>query len=130
VRELSELDGPTRTEALRRFALLQAHLEQGAPLPSVARDAQVPLRTARRWVERYRADGLAGLARQGRADRGARRAIADDARKLVEGLALQQPPLSVAAIHRELLNWARASGQAVASHDTVSRVITAITRGC
>jgi putative transposase len=106
--------------------LLQAHLEQGAPLPSVARDAQIPLRTARRWVERYRADGLAGLTRQGRADRGDRRAISDDALKLVEGLALQRPPLSAAAIHRELSIWALASGQAVASHDTVSRVIAAI----
>jgi putative transposase len=126
VRELAELDEQSRTDALERFALLQPHLERGAVLSALARDAQVPLRTAQRWVQLYRAHGLVGLTRQRRADRGTRRTLSEDAIKLVQGLALQRPPLSVAAIHRELCSWARASGQPEPSHDTISRVIAAI----
>jgi transposase len=35
----------------------------GVPLTQAAREAQVPLRTAQRWLVRYRAGGLAALAR-------------------------------------------------------------------
>jgi hypothetical protein len=42
------------------------------PLARVARDHGVVLRTAQRWLCRYRAHGLAGLFRAPRADRGRR----------------------------------------------------------
>jgi hypothetical protein len=38
------------------------------PLASVAKEASLPLRTAQRWVSRYRRFGLIGLIRAGRAD--------------------------------------------------------------
>ena len=126
MRELSELGELARAEALRRFALLRPHLEQGEPLSVLARKAQIPLRTARRWVERYRAHGLEGIARRGRVDRGARRTLSEDAQRLVEGLALQRPRLSAAAIHQELSSWARSAGQDAASYTTVRRVVAAI----
>jgi transposase len=42
-------------------------------LKAIARDAGIGYRTAQRWVMRYRKYGLAGLARNDRADRGCRR---------------------------------------------------------
>jgi putative transposase len=53
-----------RREAMERFAILRPHLEDGAPLPEVAASAGIPLRTAERWLARYRADGITGLARR------------------------------------------------------------------
>jgi hypothetical protein len=39
------------------------------PLTRLAKEQQIVLRTARRWVERYRKSGLAGLVRKERNDR-------------------------------------------------------------
>ncbi|WP_371917538.1 helix-turn-helix domain-containing protein, partial [Pseudomonas sp. GP01-A1] len=47
---------------MARFAVLRPTLEEGVPLTRAAADADVPLRTARRWLTRFRRDGLAGLA--------------------------------------------------------------------
>lgn len=58
-----------------------------------------PLRTARRWLARYRADGLATLGRQVRADRGERRLPAELV-TFIEGLYLRKAPPSIATIHR------------------------------
>jgi putative transposase len=62
-----------REAAMRRWAVLRPHLEDSVLLAVAAREAGVPLRTVQRWLARYRADGLVGLARTARADRGQRR---------------------------------------------------------
>ena len=45
----------------KRMAVLRPHLIDGVPLARVAADAGIPIRTARRWIARYRADGPAEL---------------------------------------------------------------------
>jgi len=52
-----------RQVAMKRFAVLQPHLDEDVPLARAARHARVPVRTAERWLARYRQQGLAGLAR-------------------------------------------------------------------
>ena len=99
---LSEMPEGVRQRAFDRYQKLRPHLEQDAPLARVAREASLPLRTAQRWVSRYRRFGLAGLARAGRADRGKRRRLSDELLQLAEGLALQRPPLGPSAITSEL----------------------------
>ena len=42
------------------------------PLARLAREQGIVLRTAQRWLRRYRDRGLAGLVRATRADRGTR----------------------------------------------------------
>jgi putative transposase len=49
---------------MARFQVLKAHLHDSVPLARVAAAAGVPLRTVQRWLARYRAAGLAGLARR------------------------------------------------------------------
>ena len=48
--------------AADRLSLLHVHLHDGVPLASAARDAGVPIRTARRWLARFRDAGPVGLA--------------------------------------------------------------------
>jgi len=84
---LSEAD---RAEAHRRWLLLRAHLDDGVPLTHIAAQSGIPHRTLQRWLARYRAGGLAGLARAARADRGRSR-FPEPLRLLVEGLALRTP---------------------------------------
>src|SRR3954452_7336991 len=63
-----------QARAMARFAVLRPHLEEGVPLARAAGEAGMPLRTAQRWLARYRRAGLAGLARPVRSDAGAHRA--------------------------------------------------------
>ena len=69
-RPLAELSEIQRDRAMARFAVLRPHLEDGAHLAQAARAAGVALRTAERWLSRYRSAGLIGLARTPRTDGG------------------------------------------------------------
>lgn len=115
---LTELTDVRRELAMIRWALLRLHVEDGVPLAEVARQAGVPLRTAQRWLARYRAEGLVGLARQPRSDQG-RRALPDQLVALIEGMALRRPPRSAATIHRTVLELAGEQGWPTPSYSTV-----------
>ena len=59
------LTGLTETDrrlAMSRFEVLRPYLEDGVPLARADAASRTPLRTAQRWLHRYRASGLAGLA--------------------------------------------------------------------
>ena len=62
-----------RREAMARLVVLRPTLEEEVPLARAAAEADVPLRTAQRWLARYRKDGVQGLARPVRRDAGRRR---------------------------------------------------------
>jgi len=79
-----EMGPEQRSLARRRWDVLRPHVQDGVPLTQAAREAQVPLRTAQRWLVRYRAGGLAALARPERSDRGVRR-LPEELVRLVEG---------------------------------------------
>jgi putative transposase len=91
-----------RQEAMARFAVLRPHLNDGVPLSEAACDAGVPLRSAQRWLARYRATGLAGLVRAKRSDPGHRKFPAELVH-LIEGMALHKPRPAIAALHRKVL---------------------------
>ncbi len=83
------------------MAVLRPHLHDAVPLVDAAEKAGIPIRTARRWLARYRADGPAGLARPPRPEVGTRtfpKALVEP----IEGMALAKPPPSIATIHRRL----------------------------
>jgi putative transposase len=54
---LASLSDRQREQAMVRFAVLQPYLEKNIPLARAVRDGDVALRTARRWLKRYRAEG-------------------------------------------------------------------------
>lgn len=122
---LADLTEAQRDEALRRWRVLRPVVEDGVPLTAAATTAGVPERTARRWLARYRAAGLVGLACPIRADRGRRRLPADLA-ALVEGLALRRPAPSVAHVHRQVVDVAQRHGWPVPSYATVYAIVRGI----
>jgi putative transposase len=99
VTPLSALTEQEREQAMARFGVLQPFLEDAVELRQLAQQQQLALRTLRRWVHRYTTEGLAGLVRQRRTDRGGHRRLPAELHQCIEGLALQAPPLSVAVIH-------------------------------
>jgi transposase len=56
--------------AIERYRVHEPHLADGIPLADLARTGTLSERTLQRWLGRYRAEGLAGLARLPRNDRG------------------------------------------------------------
>ena len=119
---LNGLSEAERTLDFERFELLRPCLEEGVPLACVARDRGLALRTAQRWAGQYRRDGLAGLARKGRSDRG-KRHLSESLRQSIEGLALKKPPLSAASVHRQAITLAKQIGESPPSYSTVYAVI-------
>jgi putative transposase len=120
---LAGLTEESRKLALDRFRLIQPHLEQNQSLQSVAYAAGVPYRTAQRWVAQYRLFGLAALARKRREDRGGRRVVSAKLKEVIEGLALQKPPLPLAALFRQVQRLSKDLGENAPSYGTVFSIV-------
>jgi putative transposase len=119
---LSSLSDEARASALARFQIIRPFLEDGVPLTQVAREQGVILRTARRWVQRYRREGLSGLARKERDDKDQRK-LTPALQQVIEGLALRKPRLSAATIHRMVAETAQKLGPPPPSYKVVHAVI-------
>lgn len=118
-----ELTPAQRTEAMRRYRMLELHLTGGVPLTRAAREAGIGERTARRWLAHYRAHGLAGLARTPRRTGRTTRA---ELVQLIEGLALTRPAPSIAAIHRRVSTVADHQKWPTPSYSTVYAIVRSL----
>ncbi|MFF3437586.1 Mu transposase C-terminal domain-containing protein [Streptosporangium sp. NPDC002721] len=112
------LTEPQRQSAMDRLVILRSHLDDAVPIVRVAETKGIPERTLRRWLSAYRRDGLTGLARQPRADKGRRR-LPDELVLLIEGLALRRPRPSIATVHRHSAEVAAQRGWPIPSYATV-----------
>src|SRR6202049_4874798 len=116
---LTSLSEAQRTQALERFALLRPALEGQISQTQLARDQHLSLSTIQRWIKQYREKGLAWLANARRSDKGKSRRLPAEAITLIEGLALQTPPRSMAAIHRQVSAIAKEQGWTPPSYGRV-----------
>lgn len=108
---LTALTSAQRAQALERFTIIRPALEEGVSRAQVARTSQIAPSTVQFWIKRYREKGLAGLANNvARSDKGTSRKLPETAIQLIEGLALQKPPRSMAAIHRQVATITKEQG--------------------
>ncbi len=119
---LTALSDSEREQALNRFRILQPYLEGQQALTTIAQEQAVALRTLQRWLSRYQEDGLVGLVRKHRADKG-KRQMKVELQHLIEGLALQKTKPSAAAIHRQVVELADKEGWEAPSYSRVYDVI-------
>jgi transposase-like protein len=121
---LTALSEEQRAQAQSRFAIIRPALEDGITQAQVARSHNIPASTIQRWVKRYRNEGLAGLLdRSSRSDKGKSRRLPPDAITLIEGLASQTPPRSMAVIHRQVVSIAEEQGWKPPGYDRVRQII-------
>ncbi|HET7639135.1 MAG TPA: helix-turn-helix domain-containing protein, partial [Ktedonobacteraceae bacterium] len=120
---MTSLSDTQRTQALERFALLRPALEGQMTQTQLSHEQHVSLSTIQRWLKQYREHGLAGLANARRSDKGKSRRLPTEAITLIEGLALQTPPRSMAAIHRQVSAIAKEQGWTPPSYDRVRQII-------
>jgi len=109
--------------ALERFQVIRPFLDKEASLSKIARECDMQLRTAQRWVSSYRAEGMVGLARKGRADAGCPR-HSPDLQRVIEGLCLQKPRPSIATVHRNAVDVARKLGEKPPSYSLVYALVS------
>jgi putative transposase len=113
-----------RAQALERFAIIRPAVEKEISQAQVARTHHLAPSTVQLWVKQYREKGLAGLAKPAkRSDKGKSRRLPEQAITLVEGLALQTPPRSAAAIHRQVAQIAKEQGWNPPSYERVRQII-------
>jgi len=72
--------------AFEKFQILRPHLEEEVPLPKIAKLHTISLSTLKRWLRNYKAQGLVGLERKPRSDKGKRQLITNELEELVEAL--------------------------------------------
>lgn len=126
----SSLDGLSNAErltALERYRIIRPFLDAQTSLTAAAQNQGISLRSAQRWVESYRRQGLIGLTRKIRTD--ARAQIFSPLRDLIEGLALQRPQPSAATIHRKILLAAKKLDLKPPSYAFVHKVISRLNPG-
>lgn len=120
---LTGLSTAQRTQAYSRFTIISPVLEEGVSQAHVARIHGVPVSTIQRWVKRYRENGIAGLGDAERSDKGTPRRLPPNTIALVERLALQSSPRSVAAVHRQVTAIAREQGWNPPSYARVRQIM-------
>ena len=83
-------------------------------------------RSAQRWVSLYRQFGLTALGRKRRTDTGQHREMSAKLKEAIEGIALQKPPIPVAAICRQARRLAQDLGEEPPSYWLVYRIVAAL----
>lgn len=111
--------------AVERYRALEPHLTDGVALAELARAGVASERTLQRWLRCYRAEGLAGLTRSPRGDRG-KVHMPDHLVALVRALAVKRPRPPVSAIHRKVVALSLADGRPAPSYSSVARIVSAI----
>ena len=107
---LTALSEEQRALASARFEVVRPALEDGISQMQIARAHQIAKSKVQRWIARYREQGLAGLITTARKDKGKSRRLPEQAITLVEGLALQTPQRSAAAIYCQVAQIAKEQG--------------------
>lgn len=109
--------------AIEKFHIIQPHLEDNVSKIEIARLHGLDRKTIAHWLSCYQTEGLSGLKRKNRIDRGQPAYINDDLKKVIEALALKNPPISISAIHRKAIRIAQHQEWNNPSYKVVYRII-------
>lgn len=91
-----------KKEALDIFRILKRHFDDGVSIPELAKQTGKSERTLYRHIQVFREQGVGGLTRAGRADKGRRRKISAEVEKAIEGLCLQSPKPPISWVYRQI----------------------------
>lgn len=116
----------TRKSAFEKYKIIQFYLDDITSLSSIARETGISIRTLHRWVNQYLKNGLDGLKSKSRDDKGCYRALSENLAQVIEGLTLQKPKRTVAAIHRQIVRHTQDNNLQIPSYAVVSKIVNNI----
>ena len=120
---LTQLSDEERGNATQKYRLIEPYLNNEQTLKLVAQNKSIPVRTLGLWVKKYREQGLIGLARRSRCDKGSPRQYEANLQKAIEGIYLKKPMLSAANIHTLITEYCHQNNLKVPSYRSVCRAI-------
>lgn len=108
-----------KLSSLDKYRIILPILEREVSATKVSKTKGIPVRTLHYWVKQFSKEGLSGLERTKRKDRGSTRLLAPELTELIQAFALQKPPLTISAIHRKISILAQRSDLKALSYGTV-----------
>ena len=112
--------------ALEKYKIIHPYLEEETTLSKIAKQHSLSLKTLKRWVKAYRDKGLSGLNRKTRSNQGVRSSLTKELEELIEALALRKTPITLAAIHRKIVEVAEEKKLKAPSYRVVRDVVQSI----
>ena len=111
-----------KLSSIDKHRLILPILKREVNAMEISKESGIPVRTLRHWVKEFSQKGLPGLNRSKRKDSGAHRILTEELAELIQGLALQKPPLSISSIHRKVRILAERANLRPPSYETVYNI--------
>jgi putative transposase len=97
-------------DAVDIFRLLKKHFDKGVTIRALSEETGISERTFYRAIRSYRKDGIEGLRRNPRADKGTRRKTSDEVKNAIEGLCLREPKPPITWVYRQIAESCQLKG--------------------
>lgn len=113
--------GASPDNALKLVRLLNRHLMEGVSVNTLALESGKSERTIWRLLGIYKKEGLEGLARKHRSDKGYRK-IPDKLKTVIEGMCFRKPGTSLAWIHKKVEEYCKKEEIQAPSYGTIRNI--------
>jgi putative transposase len=123
---LTELTDEERKHAFSKYKIIEPYINNQETLKLIARRNNIPRRTLSLWVSKFITQGLAGLSRQVRSDKGIGRKLDKSIAEIIEALYLQQPNITSANIYRLVSTHCHKFGLTFPSYRTLCKIVANI----
>lgn len=120
---LAQLNDDERDKAYQKYKIIEPYINNEQTLKLVSKHKSISVRTLGLWIKKYREQGLFGLARQSRCDKGLPRQYESLLQKTIEGIYLKKPMLSAASIHKLVVEHCHKNNVKAPSYRSVCRII-------
>lgn len=114
------------SSSLEKFRIIRPHLEEKVPLSKLEKLHGISSSTLKRWSRDYRENGLTGLERKQRIDKGIRKIISRELEELVEALRMAKPSITITAVHRKVVRIADENGDVPPTYRVVRDIVQKI----
>ncbi|MEH7079882.1 DDE-type integrase/transposase/recombinase, partial [Bacillus velezensis] len=122
---LANFSDEEKEKAMEKYQITRPYLEDQIPLNKIAVHSNYSIRTMRYWLKQYRDNGLVGLIKKQRRDKG-NMELDEKVRALVKKLFLKNKNLSLTAIHRKTIAWCKENKMEEPSYYQVRKIVKEI----
>lgn len=123
---LTELTEEKRDYAYGKYKIIESYINNQETLKAAVLQHNIPRRTLNFWISKYKEQGLVGLSRKSRCDKGIGRKSDKSIMEFIEALCLHYPNASASNIHKLVSEHYKESDLYIPSYRTVCKIISNI----